>query len=91
MGMSVALVSTMLLPLITVDELLIYTLGVMFLGLVLYCVTYVRAMSGTFSVGALLWRTPLIAVLILIMEFIIGMITQLISGIWIGVSYASGA
>ena len=89
MGMTVALLTTLFLPLITVNELLVFTVGVLGLQFVLYCVTYVRAMAGTFSVGALVWRTPFIALSILIMDFVIGMVTQVISGIWIGASYAA--
>lgn len=89
-GMSVALITTTALPLISLEQMGIYTVATIVVGLLAYGVTYARAMAGTLSVGALIWRAPFIALFITIIDVIIASLTTFGSGVWVGYQGARG-
>lgn len=89
-GMSVALITTAALPLVSVEQIGIYTLATITIGLLAYGGTYARAMAGTMSVGALIWRAPFIALFITLVDVIIATLTTFGSGVWVGYQGARG-
>ncbi|MEL7393228.1 MAG: hypothetical protein AAFN06_11365, partial [Pseudomonadota bacterium] len=89
-GMSIALLTTTLLTLIKPEQLLAYTALTISIGLIAYALTYARAMAGTLSVRALIWRTPFVAFYITLIDFLIGGVSVFASGVWVGYQGAQG-
>lgn len=84
MGMSVALFVTLLMPVLNASILPIFFLFALLAGLLVYGLTYWRAMRGTFSLAALAWRAPFMAIFITFVDILVGFLTTFGSGFWVG-------
>ena len=81
-SMSLSLAVTLLMPFLTVDQLLFYSLSSSLLSIVAYAVTYGRGMAGIHSGVALWWRAPLVALFIGVTDILIAVMTSIGSGFW---------
>lgn len=81
-GMFVAVASMLLIPFVPVEMFVVYTLVATLVLLVVHMITYLRGMSGPRS-GIGLWlRAPFIALLIIVTDFAVAIISGTVSGQW---------
>jgi len=89
-GMSLSLFSMVVLPFLTTDHLMYYTIATLGAGFIAYIVTYVRGVSDVHSGFKLWWRALFTGVIVIIADLFIALLTQFGSGIMIGRNLAIG-
>ena len=81
-GLSLSVASTFLMPFIRPEQVGIYTLIGVVVGLIAYVLTYIRGMSPTYSGFGLWGRGVLLSVTITITDFGIALIASYAGGYW---------
>ncbi|NQY13140.1 MAG: hypothetical protein HRT81_04665 [Henriciella sp.] len=88
--MSLSLFSMVVLPFLTTDQLMYYTIATLGAGFVAYIVTYIRGVADVHSGFGLWWRALLTGVIVIIADLFIAVLTNFGSGIWIGRNLVAG-
>lgn len=87
-GMSVALISILVTPLLTKEMLLPFTYIGMAITLLAYGLTYARGMWGTASISGVLVRAVSLALIITIVDAIVSSLAGIGAGVWVGATNA---
>ena len=87
-GMTIALITTFMMPLLSLDQLVYFTMFGMVISVIAYGLTYVRGMWGKGSTIGILFRAGCIAVLISFVDIIASGVTGLLAGVWVGINNA---
>lgn len=87
-GMTVALVSTLITPFLTTDMMAPFAIFGMLIAILAYWMTYARGMWGTSSTLGLLLRASFLALLITFVDMIVSGLAGFGAGIWVAISNA---
>jgi len=87
-GMTVALISTLITPFLRPDMLVAFTFFGMAISVLAYWLTYARGMWGSASALGVLIRATCLALLITLVDIIVSGTAGIGAGIWVGVTNA---